>query len=126
MNYIDTSFFTVFNHYKAKHKKKANDIALIYVLLLQASVIMLFGAFIMLFLDQMHVGILSSSKSILLFVLILFVLLFRNWIYYTGKNRKVLNTNKSKARSDKASGIYVIWLIPVVCFALSIVILQRI
>ncbi len=122
MEQFDTLFFSVFQFYKTKHKTKANDIALFYILMLQASILLLLGTFLMLFFNGMNVGVLSLSKALILYVVIVIALLFRNWIYYTGKKRKVLNT---KLKKKDTTNILVLWMIPLACYALAILLMQR-
>lgn len=122
MEQFDTLFFNIFQYYKTKYKSKANDIALFYILMLQASVLLLLGTFFMLFFNGMNVDVLSISKAWILYIVIVIALLFRNWIYYTGKKRKVLNTKLNKT---VATNILVLWMIPLACFVLAIVLMQR-
>jgi hypothetical protein len=122
MEQFDNLFFSVFQFYKTKHKTKANDIALFYILMLQSSVLLLLGTFFMLFFSGMNVDVLSISKAWILYVVIVIALLFRNWIYYTGKKRKVLNT---KLNNTAATNVLVLWIIPLACFALAILLMQR-
>lgn len=121
---FDQLFLHIFQHYKPKHKAKANNIALFYILLLQASLLLFAGIFLMLFLNQMNVNVLSNSKAWTLFTILLIFLLFRNWIYYTGKKRKVLNAKLNKQKSS-VQNIWLLWLIPVSIFALSFLLVQR-
>lgn len=125
MEQFDSLFFSVFQYYKTKHKTKANDIALFYVLLLQASVLLLLGTFFMLFFQGMNVDVLSISKGWTLYIIIVIALIFRNWIYYTGKKRKVLNTTLNKTTANKTSNIWVLWMIPFACLILSVLLMQR-
>ncbi len=125
MEQFDALFFTVFQYYKTKYKSKANDLALLYIISLQASVLLLLGVFLMLFFREMHVEVLSMSKAWVLYFIIMIILLFRNWIYYTGKKRKILNANWNK-KATQANPIWLLWLIPLICFILSIFILKRI
>lgn len=120
---LDEYFFRIFQHYKPKHKAKANNIALLYILVLQASLVLLIGSFFMLFFKQMHVDVLSTTKAWTLYILAIMFLLFRNWIYYTGKNRKVLNSKLKKSSTRK---LWVLWCIPIVCFVFAILLMQRI
>jgi hypothetical protein len=122
MEQFDTLFLSIFSYYKSKYKTKANDIALFYILTLQASVLLLLGTFFMLFFSGMNVNVLSISKAWILYVVIVIALLFRNWIYYTGKKRKVLNT---KLNNTAATNVLVLWIIPLACFALAILLMQR-
>lgn len=124
MELFDNLFFSVFQYYKPKYKSKSNDIALGYILLLQFSILLLLGTFLLFFLKQMHVDVFSSSKSVALLVIGIVVLTFRNWIYYTGKKRKVLNTKWNKSSSQKPQ-IWLLWLTPIILIALSILMLQR-
>lgn len=121
---FDSLFFLAFEHYKLRYKSKANDIALLYILMLQASLLMLIGTFLMLFLRQMHVDVLSVSKAMILFFILLMVLMFRNWIYYTGKKRKVLNTKSIKNRAG-TKNIWLLWLMPFSCFVLSFILMRQ-
>ncbi len=125
MEEFDSLFFTVFQYYKEKYKSKANDLALLYILILQASVLLLLGAFFMLFFREMHVDVLSVSKAWVLYVIIIIALIFRNWIYYTGKKRKILNTKQKKSNTSKSTNIFVLWLIPIACLVLSYFLMQR-
>ena len=125
MEQFDTLFFTVFQYYKAKYKTKANDIALFYILVLQASVLLLLGSFFMLFFEGMNVGVISPSKARILYIIIVIALIFRNWVYYTGKKRKVLNTKLNKSTTNKATNIWLLWTIPATCLVLSILLIQR-
>ena len=124
MQQFDSIFFSLFRYYKPKYKTKANDIALVYILILQASILLLLGSFFMLFFDQMNVSVISNSKACILYILLLVVLLFRNWIYYTGKKRRVLNTVNNKTYNGDIN-IVLIWLIPIVCFIFSALLIQR-
>ena len=125
MEQFDTLFFTVFNHYKTTYKTKANDIALLYILFLQASILLLIGTFFMLFFGGMNVDVLSTSKAWVLYIIIVIALIFRNWIYYTGKKRKVLNTTLNKQSASKSASVWVLWMIPFACLILSVVLMQR-
>jgi hypothetical protein len=125
MEQFDSLFFNVFQYYKSTYKTKANDIALLYILMLQASILLLLGTFLMLFFNGMNVDILSGSKAWILYVIIVIALLFRNWIYYTGKKRKVLNTKLNKSTASKSSNIWILWMIPLACFILAILLMQR-
>jgi small-conductance mechanosensitive channel len=125
MEQFDMLFFSVFQHYKPKYKTKANDIALFYILMLQASVLLLLGTFFMLFFNGMNVDVLSVSKAWILYVVTVIALIFRNWIYYTGKKRKVLNTKLNKTTSRESTNIWVLWMIPIACFILAIFLMQR-
>ncbi len=119
---LDSHFFRIFQYYKTKYKAKANNIALVYILFLQGSMLLLLGTFFILFFNQMHVNILSIPKAWTLFALIIIILAFRNWLYYTGKKRKVLNTKNNKASTNN---IWLLWLIPIVCLIFSILLMQR-
>lgn len=125
MEFFDSLFFSVFQYYKPKYKAKSNDIALGYILLLQCSVIVLLGTFLLLFFKQTHVDVISSSKALTLLVIGIVALIFRNWIYYTGKNRRVLNAKWNKSRLQ-THNIYSLWAIPVIVITLSIFLMQRI
>ena len=123
MSLFDPIFFTIFQYYKPKYKAKANGIALFYMLFLQASLLMLAGLFLILFFNQLNRLLLTTTKAWTIWIIGCIVLLFRNWIYYTGKKRKILNTKSNK--NSSSTNIYVLWLIPFACIGLSILLMQR-
>ncbi|MEO6346452.1 MAG: hypothetical protein ABIO60_00950 [Aquaticitalea sp.] len=125
MKQFDTLFFSVFEYYKTKYKAKANDLALIYILLLQTSFLLAFGTFFLLFFSQMHVNMMSPSKAWTLFIIAVIILTFRNWMYFTGKKRKVLNTKKTKKSEHKNMNIWVLWSFPIVLFIISVLLMLR-
>lgn len=124
MERLDSLFFSVFQYYKPKYKSKSNNIALCYILLLQFSIVVLLGNLLLFFLKQMHVDVFSTSKSLALLFIGILILIFRNWIYYTGKKRKVLNAKWSKSSSQKHH-ILLLWFIPIIITAFSILLSQR-
>lgn len=124
MTLFDQLFYNIFQYYKTKYKTKANNIALFYILIFQASILLLLGTFFMLFIKQMNVDSISTSKAWTLYILAIIVFVFRNWIYYTGKKRKIINATFNKSKSY-TQNIWLLWLIPFCCFIFAIILLQR-
>ncbi|WP_456438670.1 hypothetical protein [Psychroserpens sp.] len=122
MTTFDTLFFSVFNHYKTTRKQKANAIAIIYISLLQITLILVLGAFFSVFLEQMHVNTFSAAKGWTLFIMTSVFVYFRNWVVYSGRKRKVLNakTNKNK----QTYSIWLLWLLLLGCILLAIILLN--
>lgn len=122
MTTFDTIFFSVFKHYKTTYKQKASSIAIVYVSLLQMALILVFGAFFSVFLEQMHVNTFSASKGWALYIMISVFIYFRNWIAYSGRKRNVLNakTNKNK----QTYSIWLLWLLLLGCITLAIILLN--
>ncbi|WCO01529.1 hypothetical protein [Psychroserpens ponticola] len=123
MTIFDIFFFNVFSYYKARFKKQANTIAVLYISTLQIALVFLLGSFFAVFLSQMNVNTMSSSKAWTLFIIASIFIYFKNWIQYGGKKRKVLNAKTSKNKS-KLYPIWLLWLLPIASIGLSIIILQ--
>jgi len=123
MTTFDSIFFSVFNHYKTKHKQKANTIAIVYLSLLQIALILVLGVFFSIFLEQMHVNTFSASKGWTLFIMTSIFIYFRNWIIYSGRKRKVLNAKTNK-KKQTTYNIWLLWLLLIGCFILAIVLLN--
>ena len=122
---FDKFFFSVFKYYKDAQNKKANTIATVYISVLQSALMLLLGVFFAGFFKQMNVNTLSQDKAITLFVLACIFIFFKNWMQYAGRKRKVLNAKMLKSKS-LGYNIWLIWLLPVVCLGLSLIIYQAV
>ena len=120
MTTFDKLFFHFFQYYKSKKSKKINEIATFYVTFLQSSLLLLLGVFFAGFFKQMNVQTMSSSKAWILFVLVVGFMYFKNWLYYGGRKRKVLNAKMLKNRKLEYN-IWVLWFLPVVFLILAFV-----
>jgi len=125
MSVFDQFVISVFNYYKAKFKRKANAIAIFYISLLQSSIILLLGVFFAAFFKQMNVETMSSSKAWTIFVLISVFIYFKNWMGYSGKKRNILNAKNTKRKSQQHS-IWVLWLLPIGCIALAVLLHEKV
>lgn len=123
MSLFDQFFFNVFNHYKAKYKKRSITFAVLYITILQMSIILVLGVFFAAFFIQMNVETISSEKAWILFVITSCIIYFKNWIQFSGRKRSVMNAKLSK-RKSKHFNIWLLWLLPVSCIALSILLMQ--
>ncbi|MFT6843051.1 MAG: hypothetical protein ACJAZK_001070 [Psychroserpens sp.] len=123
MNIFDTLFFNVFQHYKPTHKKKANTIALYYITSLQCSLLLLSGLFVSAFLNEMNSGTMSSGNAWALFIMASIFLMFKNWIQYSGKKRKVLNAKLNSKQKPESYNIWLLWALLFASILLSIIIL---
>ncbi|MFL0353361.1 hypothetical protein [Xanthomarina sp. GH4-25] len=125
MTLFDSLFFNVFKHYKDAKSKKANQIATIYISILQCAILFMLGVFFAGFFRQMHMDTMSPDKAWFLFVLIAVFMFFKNWIQYAGKKRKVLNAKMLKKKSQNYP-IFMLWLLPVACVLLGLIIWQAV
>jgi len=123
MTVFDQFFFSVFNHFKAKYKQKANNIAIGYTSVLQISILFLLGAFFAVFSSQMNMITMSKEKAWFLFIVLAIGIQFKNWLKYNGKGRKVLNARRNKRKPTKHN-IWLLFLLPLASVALGIIILQ--
>jgi len=123
MTIFDQFALNIFNHYKPRFKRKANAIAVFYMSLLQCSLLLLLGVFFSEFFKQMKVETMSSSNAWTLFVITSVIIYFKNWMVYSGKRRLVVNA-KSKKKYGSYN-IWVLWLLPLGCIALSVLLLDK-
>lgn len=123
MTIFDTLFFNVFQHYKPTQKKKANTIALYYITGLQCSLVLLSGIVVSAFLNEMNSGTMSSGNAWALFIMTCIVLVFKNWIQYSGKKRKVLNAKLNSKKKPELYNIWLLWALLVTALVLSITML---
>lgn len=124
MTVFDQLALHIFNHYKARFKQKANAIAVFYSSFLQSSILLLLGVFFATFFKQMKVDTMSLSKAWTLYVIAVILIYFKNWMSFTGKKRNVLNAKRGK-RKTQSYNIWVLWLIPLACIALAILLLKK-
>ncbi|MCK0179530.1 hypothetical protein MWU50_09530 [Flavobacteriaceae bacterium S0862] len=123
MTIFDQFALNIFNHYKPRFKRKANAIAVFYMSLLQCSLLLLLGVFFSEFFKQMKVETMSSSNAWTLFVITSVIIYFKNWMVYSGKRRLVVNAKSKKI--DSSYNIWVLWLLPLGCIVLSILLLDK-
>jgi len=142
-SFFDNYYISVFKHYKKSLGKRSLNIALFYITFLELSFILALAAFFkaialfyitflelsfilalaaffMAFASQMKMSLMSSTKFWVLYVLIALFIIFKNWMRYNGKKRNILNA-KFK-RND--TSIYLLWLLPLGCFAIALILLQ--
>lgn len=119
MSIFDQFVLSVFKFYKPRFKRKANAIAVFYITVLQASILLLLGVFFAAFFAQMHVDTMSSSKAWTLFGLAVAFIYFKNWMGYSGKKRNILNAKNTKRKSQHYS-IWILWLLPLGCITLAV------
>jgi len=125
MSIFDSLFFNVFKYYKDTKSKKANQLATVYISILQCAILLLLGVFFAGFFNQMHMDTISQDKGWTLYILASIFLFFKNWIQYTGRKRSVLNAKMMKRRSRSYS-IFMLWLLPVACIVLAAIIWQAV
>ncbi|WP_299225213.1 hypothetical protein [uncultured Psychroserpens sp.] len=123
MSTFDSIFYSVFKHYKGNQKQKANTIALLYISCLQIALILVLGVFISLFLKEMYVNTITSTKAWTLFIMASIFVYFRNWILYTGRKRKLLNAKTHKNKVI-VYNIWLLWLLLLGCIFLALILLN--
>lgn len=123
MTIFDKLFFSIFSFYKKTYKKKANNIALIYTSALQITTLFLLGCFLAAFFSQMHFDAMSSQKAWIGFILLSIGIHFTNWLKYSGKTRKVLNTKWNKIKTPTYN-IYTLLSLPFIAIAFGFLFLQ--
>ncbi|WP_375237812.1 hypothetical protein [Aurantibacter sp.] len=123
MTIFNQLYLFVFNKYKPKYKLKANSIALIYISILQISLVFLAGTFVAAFSNQMNLDLMSQSKAITFFVIIAIVIHFSNWMSYSGQSRKVMNAKYNKSKKIEQN-VILVFCLPILAFLLGSLFLQ--
>ena len=125
MTVFDQFFMSMFSYYKTAYKQKANTIALYYISFLEITLVLVLGIFFAAFFSQMKVDAINSQSAWTLFIMTSIIICFKNWIKYSGKKRKVMNAKMTK-KAFKHNNIFLLWLLPIACIALSIVLLKAV
>ena len=125
MTVFDQLALSIFNFYKPRFKQKANAIAVFYLSLLQSSIVLVLGVFFAAFFRQMKVDTMSSSKAWTLFVIVVIIIYFKNWMSFSGKKRLRLNAKRTKQKTHQHN-IWVLWLLPPACIALAFLLLTKV
>ncbi len=125
MTVFDQFFYSIFSFYKNRYKQRANTIALIYVSVLQISLIFLLGIFFAKFFNQMHMDTMSATNAWALFIIISIGVHFKNWVQYTGKRRMMINAKMIKKQKPQTN-VWLLLVLPFVTLGLAYVIFQAV
>ena len=117
---LDSFYISIFNYYKKTLGRISLSIALVYINLLELSIILALSSFFLAFAKQMKIAVMSSTKFWVLIGVVTLFVIFKNWMRYNGKKRIILN---AKTKPKNAS-IYLLWLIPLGCFTIAFILLQ--
>ena len=118
---LDQFYLSVLNTLKKSAGKNAFTLALVYISLIEISILVMLGNFFTAFASQLHLTLMSRTKALVLFVLLSFFIIVKNWLRYNGKRRNVLN-----ARSKKTYAMWLLLLVPVFCMILAYIFYQSI
>ncbi len=125
MTIFDQFFYSIFSFYKKRYKQKANTIALLYVSVLQISLVFLLGCFFAAFFNKMHTDTMSSTSAWTLFILISLGIHFKNWIQYTGKKRMMINAKMIKKKKPQTN-VWLLLVLPFVTLGLAYIVFQAV
>ncbi|WP_405294072.1 hypothetical protein [Algibacter sp. Ld11] len=67
----------------------------------------------------------SSGKAWTIFILVVIFIYFKNWMYYGGRKRKVLNAKMIKNKK-LTYNIWFLGFLPIIILALTMVLLQAV
>lgn len=123
MNTFDTLFYRIFTFFKPKYKQKSSDIGIVYISVLQCSILLLLGIFFAKFFNQMNMATMSSGKAWALFVMVSMFTFFKNWMQYTGKRRMMIHTKMNKKTKPQHS-MGLLFLLPVGVLGLAYVLFK--
>ena len=126
MTIFDVLFYNVFQQYKPTQKKKANSIALYYINILQCTLLLIVGIVITTVLKDTNISTMSSGNAWTLFILVCLFLIFRNWIQYSGKKRKLLNVKFNSKKKPELYNIWLLWALLVSAIILAIAMLTTV
>lgn len=122
---FDNIFYSVFKLLKPKFGKRANNLAIIYLSILQILLVLVIGIFLKAFLSNMNQRFLSDDKFLILSIVAAILIFLKNWIQYSGRKRKVKNTKISQSK-DRTFSVYGLVLFPVGCIILLLVLNQAV
>ena len=117
---LDRFYISIFNHYKKRLGKRSIKLALVYINLLELSVVLVLAAFFKAFASQMKMVVMSATKFWVLYVLIAAVVIFKNWMRYNGKKRTILNAKLK----TKGTSLFILWLLPIASILMAVILLQ--
>jgi len=120
MTIFDHYYFSVFNTFKQRYKKKAT---LFYISFLQIAILFVSGAFLITFLSKMNINTPSNNKIIAFFVIGALSIHIKNWLKYNGKTRMVLKAKRNRKKVTDTK-LWLLLLLPIVCIILGIIILK--
>ena len=123
MNFFNQLYLTVLSRFKGRFKHKVNTIALFYVSVIEIALLLLLGVFLIKFLDQMKVVVMSGANSWLLFVMTAVFIHFKNWLSYSGRKRRILNAKLSNKKGLEYS-LFMLIVLPVGIIGLALLMLQ--
>lgn len=123
MNTFDTLFYSIFTFFKPKYKQKSNDIAIVYVSVLQCALLLLLGVFFAKFFSQMNMTTMSKGNAWMLFVLMSVFVFFKNWMQYTGRRRMMINAKMTKKTKPQHS-IWLLFLLPIGILMLALILFK--
>ena len=122
---FDHLFFSAFEAFKPKYKRSANNIAIIYISILQTLIYFIIGVFFKSMFENLSAISLSSDKIWAFVILGTIIIFFKNWIQYSGKKRKVLNSKVTRTQEKKFS-IWGLILFPLGCILLLFILTQAV
>jgi len=65
----------------------------------------------------------SSEKAWTLFSIAILLNHFKNWIQFSGKKRNIMKAKSIKSKSN-SHNIWLLWLLPFGCIAVSLILLK--
>lgn len=117
---LDRCYISIFNHYKKRLGKRSIKLALVYINLLELSVVIVLAAFFKAFAGQMKMVMMSATKFWVLYGFIVAFVIFKNWMRYNGKKRTILNAKLK----TKATSLFILWLLPIASILMAMILLQ--
>ncbi|MCF7566966.1 hypothetical protein L3X37_01125 [Sabulilitoribacter arenilitoris] len=125
MTVFDQFYYSIYAFYKKRYKQKANTLALVYVSVLQISLVLFLGCFFAAFFSKMNMDTMSSTKAWTLFILISIAIHFKNWMQYSGKRRMMINAKLIKKKKP-LTNIWLLVVLPVFILILAYIMFQAI
>lgn len=116
-------FYAAFQHFKTIYGKNANTMAITYIALTECCVLLVLGMFFAIFLSKMHVNLPSSTDLWLIFFAACLFIFIKDWVQYSGKKRKILNT-KSKHTKQNSYSLFALILLPIGSLILAAILYQ--
>ncbi len=116
-------FYAAFEHFKTIYGRNANKMAIIYIALTECCILLVLGMFFAVFLSKMHVNLPSGTDLWLFYFVSCLIIFLKNWVQYSGKKRKILNT-KSKHTKQNSYGLLALIFLPIGSLILAAILYQ--
>lgn len=119
---LDRFYISFLKKTKPRYGRKSISLSLYYICIVEIAFFVLLAVFFSAFATQLNIVKMSTEKVLIIAVLAIIFICFKNWMRFNGKRRNILNA-KSKFKTIET---WKLILVPMVCILMSVVFYQAI